>query len=463
MTAHDTMAGPQAPRGHPLLGHLTALRDDPLGFLTRCADTGDSVVPVRLAFLRAFLLLDPADIERVLVTDHRHFVKPLWLRTPAVRRLLGDGLVTSDGTPWRTQRRLCQPAFHPALSPGYGRTMAALAEQMLDDWAPGQVRDVTRDMARLTLGVIGRTLLGADVGARSGEISAAMDTLMSCFTARHSLFGLVPLPPTLREARAVRQLDHIVDGLIADGLNREDGADGGAQTLLSRLSAQPEAVGGARGLREQVKTFLAAGHDSSALTLSWAFLLLAAHPAADARLAEEVRTVVGDRPPAPEDLPRLVYTQAVVKEALRLYPPLWMTGRRAVARCEIGGRTVPAGSLVLTSQWAVQRLARLFPRPDEFRPERWEGTEREGAETAGLPRFAYFPFGGGPRVCIGQGFAVMEVSLLLAAVARRFRLETVGEPGPQPWATMTLRPPADLRMRLTGRGDTRAPSPAPLS
>lgn len=425
-------------QGHPFLGHLPALRSDPLGFLTRCARTGADVFPLRLPFLRAFLLLDPADIERVLVTDHRQFVKPLWLRTPAVRRLLGDGLVTSDGAPWRAQRRACQPAFHSALLPDYGRTVAALAERMLDGWSPGQTRDLPGDMTRLTLDIIGQTLLGTDLGPQAAEIGAVMDTLMACFSADRSFFGLMPLPPTPREARAVRRLNRLVDGLIADA---------GPAPLLSPLRAEPGAVGGARAVREQVKTFLAAGHESSALALTWAFLLLAAHPEADARLAAELKSVLGDRPPAPNDLPRLPYTQAVIKETLRLYPPLWMTGRRSVARCEIGGHPVPAGSVVLTSQWAVQRLERFFPHPDRFRPERWESEE-----TAALPRFAYFPFGGGPRVCIGQGFAMLETTLVLAAIARRFRLETVGQPGMQPWATMTLRPPTGIVMRLTPRG-----------
>nr|MDQ2688609.1 cytochrome P450 [Armatimonadota bacterium] len=181
-----TGAPPAVPRGHPLLGHASALQSDPLAFLTRCALTGADVVPLRLPFLRAFLLLNPADIERVLVTDHRQFVKPLWLRTPAVRRLLGDGLVTSDGAPWRAQRRACQPAFHPALLPDYGRTVAALAERMLDDWSPGQTRDLTRDMTRLTLNIIGQTLLGTDLGPQAAEIGTVMDTLMACFSADRS-------------------------------------------------------------------------------------------------------------------------------------------------------------------------------------------------------------------------------------------------------------------------------------
>lgn len=158
--------------------------------------------------------------------------------------------------------------------------------------------------------------------------------------------------------------------------------------------------------------------------------------------------MLGDRAPAPEDMPHLPFTQAVIKETLRLYPPLWMTGRREVGRCKIGGQSVPAGAILLTSQWAVQRLARFFPRPDEFQPDRWQ-------EVEGLPRFAYFPFGGGPRVCIGQGFALLELTLILAAVARRFRPETVGPVELRPWATMTLHPPAGALMCLTARGDIR--------
>lgn len=426
---------------HPLLGHLPAFRRDPLAFLTDCMETGREVVPLRLPFVRAFVLLNPDDIERVLVTDHRQFRKPFWLRTPDVRRLLGRGLVTSDGDSWRTQRRVCQPAFHPGLLPSYGRTIGTLAERMLDGWQVGQPRDVLRDMTRLTLEVIGQTLLGVNMAPVTDEISTIMATLMACFNAR--AFGLLPLPPSLREARAVRRLDALVDRLITEGLAA--GTDS-TQTLLARLHADPGGTVGRHGLREQVKTFLAAGHDSSSLTLTWAFLLLAAHPEADAKLAAELSAALEGQAPTPEDIPRLPYTQAIIKETLRLYPPLWMTGRQAAQRCEIGGLTVPAGALVVTSPWPVQRLARFFPDPSEFRPERWLT-----GETADLPRCAYFPFGGGPRVCIGMGFALLESALILGATARRFRLTTQGQPDIRPWATMTLRPPMHLRMDLTPR------------
>ena len=190
-------------------------------------------------------------------------------------------------------------------------------------------------------------------------------------------------------------------------------------------------------MREQVKTFLVAGHESSALALSWAFLLLAENSEADARLATELHTVLGERPPTFADLPRLTFTAAIIQETLRLYPPLWMTGRQVVAPCEIGDVRIPSKALLLTSQWAVQRDPRYFPYPDTFRPERWESPE-----TADLPRFAYFPFGGGPRVCIGQSFALMEMTLLLAAIAQHFRLGR--GPGPElwPWVTLTLHPPS---------------------
>ncbi len=427
---------------HPLLGHLPAFRRDPLEFLAQCLQTGLDVVPVRVPFVRAFLLLNPDDIERVLVTDHRQFVKPLWLRTPAVRRLLGQGLVTSDGDSWRSQRRVCQPAFHPGLIPEYGRTVEALTARMLDDWQTGEPRDMLRDMTRLTLAIIGRTLLGVEIGPVADEIIAIMATLMRCFNAR--AFGLLPLPPAPAEARAVRRLDALVDQLIAEGLAAD--ADGSARTLLMRLNAEPDGTVGTHGLREQVKTFLAAGHDSSSLTLTWAFLMLAARPEADAKLAAEVSAVLEGRAPAPEDAAFLPYTQAVIKETLRLYPPLWMAGRQAVRACEIGGQSVPAGALVVTSPWPVQRQARFFPDPAEFRPERWLT-----GETAALPRCAYFPFGGGPRVCIGQGFAMLESTLILASIAQRVRLTTLGKPDISPWATMTLRPPANLLMHQSPR------------
>jgi cytochrome P450 len=440
-----------SPPTHPLWGHLMDFARSPLGFLSDCARNYGPVVPLRMLHLPAVLLRDPTDIERVLVTEHDQFIKPAWLRTAAVKRLLGKGLIISEGPEWRRQRHVCQSAFHLSRMGQYGHAILDLVEQTLQDWEAGQTRLLQRDMSRLTLEVIARTLFAADTPGWTSDASEAIDTLMARFGAGISFFGMMPLPPGIAEIRAVSKLNRIADTLIAANLAAANGrsSEGGATDLLTQLR-RPAASGGegltGQALRDQVKTFLGAGYESSALTLTWAFLLLARHAAVEAELVRELNCVVGDRAPAPADLQRLPYTQAVVKETLRLFPPLWMTGRQAARQCELGGVKVSAGALVMTSQWAVQRLPQYFISPDEFRPERWLN-----GETQDLPRHAFFPFGGGPRVCIGQSFAMMESVLILAAIARCFRLIPPPDLELRPSVTMTLRPPAGIQVRLTRR------------
>lgn len=440
----------EAPPKQFLLGHLPIFMKNPLDFLTHCARNYGTVVPLRLLHIPAFLLLDPADIERVLVTEHRDFTKPAWLRTPAVLRLLGDGLVTSDGDAWKRQRHACQPAFHSRRMEGYGESILEIAEMRMSKWEAGQTLDLQGEMTQLTLAIAARTLLGAQEMDWTAEAGAAMDTLMVRFTAGASLYGMIPIPPGKEERRATQKLDSIIDMLIqrhdtALGSREKEDANPDLLTLLQKPDEGK--VERQNSLREQVKTFLAAGYESSALTLTWAFLLLAKHTEVEAKLMEELREVLENRTLSPPDLPRLVYAQAIIQETLRLYPPLWMTGRQSANRCEIGGHRVPKGALIMTSQWAVHRLPRYFSQPDEFRPERWLN-----GETEGLPRFAYFPFGGGPRICIAQHFAMMESVLLLAAISRRYRLEPVGSQEILPWATMTLRPSKRIQARLKRNG-----------
>ncbi|MCW3100020.1 MAG: ptlI [Chthonomonadaceae bacterium] len=440
-----------SPPQHPIFGHLSAFRQDALGFLTRCARHYGPVVPLRMLHKPAFLLLDSADIEHVLVTDHKNFIKPAWLHTAPVRRVLGDGLVTSDGADWRRQHHACQPAFHPHRMEHYGALIAALASRALTDWQPGQSRLLQKDMAHLALQVVAHTLLDVDETGWSEEASAAVDTLMARFTAHRSLFGMIPLPASLAERQAGRQLDTVVETLLRCHAERPEtmSLDPKRADMLSVLRGSVGAGGeGMRGpaLRGQVKTFLSAGHESSALTLVWAFLLLARAPDVEAALWEELENTLQGRAPAYADLPNLPYTRAIVQETLRLYPPVWMTGRQSLRPCEIGGFRIPAGAFIMTSQWAIQRLPQHFPCPDAFRPERWLN-----GETTDLPRFAYFPFGGGPRICIGQNFALVEAILLLATIAQRFRLEPESGSEFHPWPSMTLRPPAGILMRLTAR------------
>jgi cytochrome P450 len=443
-----------APPADPLVGHLLQVRRGMLTFLTRISRDYGDVVPVRYGPQTVLMLHHPDLIEAVLVTQQRNFSKGRFYRllTP----LLGEGLLTAEGDLWRRQRRLAQPAFHRQRVAAYGRTMVAYTERMLAGWRPGEVRDVHADMMRLTLEIVVKTLLDADAAGEAAAVGEALPV------ALHELNGLmngpafllpqaVPTAGKWRLGRAVRRLDGFVYKLIAE--RRAAPADRG--DLLSMLmAAQDESGGGLPGsaagggmsdrqLRDEVMTIMLAGHETTALALSWTWYLLSEHPAVDARLRDELHATLGGRPPEVADLPRLAYTERVLSEAMRLYPPIPVIGRQAVDACDLGGYHVPAGTPVSFAQWSVQRDPRFFDAPDDFRPERWEdGLARR------LPRFAYFPFGGGPRLCIGNAFATMEATLILATVAQRFRPRLAPGHPVVPVPALTLRPANGLRMRV---------------
>ncbi|HEX8199531.1 MAG TPA: cytochrome P450 [Isosphaeraceae bacterium] len=441
-------AAPPGPKGHWLAGNLPQFARDRLGFLTDCARRYGDCVALRLGPKRVLLLSPPDLIEEVLVTQNRRFRKHFALRR--TRRTLGNGLLTSEGDFWRRQRRLAQPAFHRDRLEAYAAVMVALAERMLESWADGQRRDVQADMMRLTLQIVAKTLFDADVAGAVDEAAAAMETLLACFTAR--VTKLVPLPEAVptpvnwRLQRAARRLDRIVYGFVA--ARRASGADRG-DLLSLLLHARDEDDGRGmtdRQLRDELMTLFLAGHETTANTLAWAWSLLARHPEAEARLHAELDAVLGDRAPTPADLPRLTYAEHVVTETLRVYPTVWLLGREAIEPWTIGGHPVPRGTTLYMSQWVVHRDPRFFEEPEAFRPERWDdGLARR------LPRYAYFPFGGGPRICIGQGFARMEAVLLLATIARRYRLALAPGATVTPLPTMTLRPRDGVSVILSRR------------
>jgi cytochrome P450 len=439
---------PPGPKGHWLTGHLPQFTRDRLGFLTDCARRYGDCVALRLGPKRILLLSHPDLIEEVLVTQNRRFKKHFALRR--TRRTLGNGLLTSEGDFWRRQRRLAQPAFHRERLEAYAAVMVDLTERMLSSWADGQARDAQADMMTLTLRIVAKTLFDADVTGQADEAADAMETLLACFTARVGklipLPEFVPTPVNLRLRRAARRLDRIVFGFVAE--RRASGEDRG-DLLSLLLHAQDEDDGGRMTdgqLRDELMTLFMAGHETTANTLAWAWYLLAQHPVAEARLHAELDSVLGDRAPTPADLPRLTFTEHVVAETLRVYPTVWLLGREAIEPCTIGGHRVPKGTTLYMSQWVLHRDARFFAEPEAFRPERWEnGLARR------LPRYAYFPFGGGPRICIGQGFAQMEAVLLLATIARRYRLALAPGATVTPLPTMTLRPKDGVPVVLSRR------------
>jgi cytochrome P450 len=446
-------AGPAAlhrgPRGHALLGNLREFGRDQLGFYTRCAREYGDVVPVRLGPFPGLLIYHPDAIEEVLVVRNRDFIKSRGVRL--MRAFLGDGLFTAEGDLWLRQRRLMQPAFHRQRVAAYGETMAAYAARQAADWHDGAVLDIHEEMMTVTRAIVAKTLFGADVSEEARAIGDASEIVMEYFGKRFgSLLALLPLwlptPANLRLRRAVRRLDEVVYRMIADRRrSQEDRGD-----LLSILLEAQDADDGSRmsdrQVRDEAMTLFLAGHETTAVALSWTWYLLAQHPDVDARLADELRAALGGRPPAVTDLPALRYAEMVVMESMRLYPPAYGIGREATRPTEVAGHPVPAGGVVIMPTWVVQRDARWFDEPEAFRPERWAHDAMRR-----LPRFAYFPFGGGPRQCIGNTFATMEATLVLAAIARRFRLALMPGQRVTPTPYVTLRPEPGIRVRLESR------------
>jgi cytochrome P450 len=438
----------RVPPAHPIWGHSDGLNRDQIGYMTWLAKEYGDVVPLWLPPYRSVFFNRADLIEQVLSTKHRSFRKSIVQRR--MNEMLGEGLLSSEGARWQRQRRLVLPAFHRERIEAYGQTMVEQAEGHVREWRDGEVRDAQQEMMSLTLGIVCKTMFGVDVSEEAGELGRAFTAALHGIHDRTAslqivLPGSVPTPARIRLWFAVRRLNRLVYRII-----REHRRGGDRGDLVSMLLAARDEHGGAamsdREVRDQLMTIALAGHETTALALSWGWYLLAQAPEAEARLHAELAEVLGGRSPTLADLPLLTYTGMVVSEALRLYPPAWALARQAAEDVEIGDYLVRKGTFVMVSQWTIQRDARYFDRPDAFEPERWaDGLAKR------LPRFAYFPFGGGPRQCIGSGFALMEASLLLATIAQRYRLEVL--PGQEivPEPTITARAKHGIRMRLHAR------------
>lgn len=441
-----TLHAPPGPKGRLIGDNLREYAKDPLGFLSSCAREYGNVVKLRLMGQTFYLLSHPDLIEYVLVDNHRNFTKTRILRRN--RRLLGEGLLTSEGDFWRRQRRLAQPAFHRKRVAAYGEVMVAFAERSLEGWRDGQTIDVHEQMMRLTLETVAKCLFDADVGEEAKDVGRAMKVALEDFSSQRRLIRIpkrIPTPHNVRFEMAARRLDRIVGTIIEERRkSKEDRGD-----LLSMLMFAEDDSGERmtdKQLRDEVMTLLLAGHETTANALSWTFWLLSLNFEAGAKLAEELGRVLGGRAPTMEDLPNLSYAERVVKESMRLYPPAWVMGREAIGECELGGYRMPAGTTALVSQWVVHRDPRYHDDQERFDPDRWTAEYEEG-----LPRFAYFPFGGGPRQCIGASFAMTEARLILATVAQRYRMGLAAGQRVEPYASVTLRPKKGIRMTLAKR------------
>ena len=449
---------PPGPRPKMPAANLIPFRRDMLKFLAKVHREYGDVASFRAAGQWIVLLSHPEAIKDVLVTNHRSFIKGRVLQRS--KRLLGEGLLTSEGDVHLRQRRLVQPAFHRSRISGYAEKMVEYAARARSRWQNGATLDMHQEMMRLTLAIVAKTLFDADVDSHAGEVGSALNEVMSLFGFLLLPFSEylenLPLPPVRRMERARDRLDRVIYEMIEQ--RRAGGEDCG--DLLSMLIRATDFEGDGTGmsdkqLRDECLTLFLAGHETTANALTWTWYLLSQNPAAEKRFHAELDRVLGGRLPTGSDYPRLPYTEMVLSESMRLYPPAWSIARMSTEPYRIGPYVLPPKTLFIMVQYLMNRDERWFPEPERFLPERWTAEEK-GAR----PKFVYFPFGGGPRACIGEGFAWMEGVLLLATLGQQWRMRL--DPGQrvaiQP--QITLRPKHGMRMKLERRAGKSSVQPA---
>jgi cytochrome P450 len=438
---------PPGPRARFPGAHLLAFSRDMLGFVCRLKQEYGDVVAFRLGPERTVLLSHPEHMHEVLVRQHRAFLKGR--RGDVSTQLLGQGLLNSEGARHQRQRHLLQPAFHRQRLAEYATVMTTAAARLRQSWQDGDTLDIAPAMMRVTLAIAAKTLLDTDVEGEATAIGGAITTLLQrsprVTMPLAPLLRRLPLPSQRRLRRAQAYLDTLIYGLI-DERRATGGATGDVLSMLVGAQTEDGSPLSPRQIHDEALTLLLAGHETTALALSWTWYLLAHHPEVDAAMQAELQTVLGGRLPTVADLPQLRYTRMVFTEALRLYPPAWLMTRRAREEVVIGDYRFPPGTFFLLSPYLTHRDPRFFPNPEAFVPTRWAAPP-----DAGPARYAYLPFGGGPRQCLGEGFAWMEGLLVLTTLAQTWRMQLVPGSPVEPWGLVTLRLKQGIHMHLARR------------
>lgn len=452
-----TARHPPGPKIKSPLGIVPWFRRDPLGCVASLfRDYGGFVTIPGPMYVSSFLLNDPDLIRPVLVEQADKFEKPSIFKK-VFRSAFGNGLFFSEGEFWKRQRRLIQPAFHHKRIEAYADGMVRHARQLLETWRPGQQRVIDADMRALTLKIVVDAIFHTDITDYADRFGQSLARLAQAVSAQSVspvqalLPDWAPTPLLMRKRRAAAELDAIVYAVI--GERRRSGVDTGdlLSVLLLAVDESDDSRMTDRQVHDEVLTIFIAGHETTALTLAWAFALLAQHSDVEAKLHAELDRVLGARPPSLADLDRLAYAEMIVKETLRLYPPAWIIFRQPLVDIELGGYRLKKGAIIWITPYVVHRDSRYYDEPDRFVPERFApDASGEGLEKR-LPKFAYFPFGGGPRICIGNGFAMLEARLLLATIAQRYRLELPPGHRVEVSALATLGFKGGLAMRLIAR------------
>jgi cytochrome P450 len=436
---------PAGPKGLPIVGNTLQFQRDPLMFMRRTQQQFGRMAHLRLGTETVVAFFRPEHIRYFLMEHPRNFIKPNLGNGANLKAFLGDGLLTTDGEFHRQQRRLVQPAFHKKHVEGYADVMVQFTQEMLETWQAGTEIDMARSMQQLTLRIILKSLFNIDSPAQATTLGHAFNDVINNtqrrYTALAKLERRLPLAQNRRREAGARTIDDFVYGLITQ--RRVEGQDVG-DVLSMLLDAQDEGnTMTDKQVHDQVLTFVAAGHETAQNTLSWTFYLLSQHPTVYEKLLAELQTVLAGRTPTVADLASLPYLEWVINESWRYYPPAWLQGRRALEAFDLDGYHFPANTVALVSQWVTHNLLDIWGDPENFRPERWDPASEQKVSHG-----AYFPFGGGPRICIGMPFAEMETKLLVASILQRFLPRLV--PGfpvvPQP--RVTLRPKYGMHMIL---------------
>ena len=461
-----TVKRPSGPQGSLILGSANQFRDDEPNFLLENVKKHGDLVYFRLAHMHTYLVGHPDLVRDVLVTQGDKFEKAR-LDKQILGKFLGNGLLTSDGDFHKRQRRLAQPAFHSKRIQNYAEVMVDYANQIMAGWEDGTVLDITEAMMHLTMLIVSKTLFDADAITGSGDTAVAIASAMHDlqvvsnrdYQRGFSLPSWVPTADNRLRSRAAAQFNQVMDQIIAGrrqtAVNGQVADTGDLLSMLMLSVDEDGAFMNDKQLRDEVATLFAAGHETTSNALSWTWFLLAQHPEVEAKLHAELDEVLAGRQPTLTDLPNLPYSLQIIKEAMRLYPPAWiLNGRTALEDVEIGGYIVPKGSTVFVSPYVMHRLPQYFEKPEAFTPERFTPEFEKS-----LPRFAYMPFGGGTRVCIGNAFAMMEAQLLLATIAQKYRLAIAQREPVRYKAQITLVPEAGIQMQVMVRETAVSPTP----
>ena len=434
---------PPSPRRLPVFGNLLSFRSDQLGYLQQLQRTYGNMATIYAGKSPIVLFFRPEHVRYVLTENPRNFTNREVAKN--LGELLGDGLLTIDGETHRQQRRMVQPAFHKRRVESYADIMVKHTLDMLENWHEGEKIDVTRAMQELTLRIVAKCLFNVDLSNSVGDLGSSFNAMISNpVSLLEGFFGLhidKPFTSYGRRMAAKRTLDKFIYQLIEQ--RRADKQDVGDVLSMLLMTHEGEDTLTDTQIRDHIMTFVAAGHETTSLALTWTFYLLSEYPAACEKLLNELQSVLGNDTPTIDNIGKLPYLEWVLNESMRLYPPAWTQGRRAIDAFDLDGYHFPAGTVLLFSQWVVHRLPDIWEAPTEFRPERWDPAAEQK-----IPQWAYFPFGGGPRICIGMPFAQLEAKLLLATILQHYRLQLVPGYRLQLVPLVTLRPRHGVPMTI---------------